>query len=129
MGMGGAEYLQEMIGKRAIECLDKDKAKAITHMFNRMCNRGVDPIEFFDQVRMLLDIKDRDGQSTKPNLYKLSTYSDLYDGAYAIVLANDETEARVIASDDNHDKRFLESSSCELVNTREIGTIHYYTEC
>ena len=127
--MDGIEYLQEMIGKRATESLDKDKAKAITHMFNRMCNRGVDPIEFFDQVRMLLDIKDREGQSTKPKLYKLHTYSDLYDGAYAIVLANDETEARVIASDNNHDERFLESSSCELVNTKEVGTIHYYTEC
>ena len=127
--MGGIEYLQEMIGKRATECLNKDKAQDVEHIFNRMCNRHVDPIEFFDEIRMLLDIKDREGQSTKPNLYKLHTYSDPFDSAYAIVLANDETEARVIASDSNHDERFLESSSCELVNTRETGTIHYYTEC
>lgn len=123
--MNGDEYLRHMIGP-AIKSLDKDKAQAVEYIFNRMCNRGVDPIEFFDNMRILLDIKDREGESTKPKLYLLnSNISVGGQSRTAVILAMNEIEARLNAAIECFEDSFLDNSSCVEVNTSTCSVVTY----
>jgi len=120
--MTALEYLEQMIG--SVEKLPKHKVTSLQHVFNRMINRGVDPSEFFDELRHLLDVT-KYGESTLPKVYQLHTNDGPYEAKHAYVVAFDEVEARLQAfiGSGNAEDKWLEDSSCELVDVSVKGVI------
>jgi hypothetical protein len=54
--MNAYDYLTNCISINAANGLPRHKYKAITTIIQRMLNKGLDPIDIYDEIRCLLDI-------------------------------------------------------------------------
>lgn len=121
-GMRGKEHLEHLLGDNP---LSYKKAQAFKKIIDWATDYGLDIVEVYNELRFLLDVN-RDKESTKPNLYLLtSNVSDSCEPRTAVILAMNEIEARLNAAIECFEDSFLDNSSCVEVNTSTCSVVTY----